>query len=85
MGYIDDITALQEVSFDNIRRIAYNDILKLSDKERKERYDSLNHGVGLLITDIQMKCYLYSFGRMHQAKTLDLQSGSAAPRYAAQK
>ena len=30
MGYIDDITALQEVSFDNIRRIAYNDILKLS-------------------------------------------------------
>lgn len=40
MGYIDDITALQEVSFDNIRRIAYNDILKLSDKERKGKRDT---------------------------------------------
>lgn len=68
MGYIDDITALQEVSFDNIRRIAYNDILKLSDKKKDEIYDSLNHGVDLPSTDIQMKCYLYSFGRMHQAK-----------------
>lgn len=68
MGYIDDINALQEVSFDNIRRIAYNDILDLSDEEKTEIYDSLNHGVNLLNTDIQMKCYLYSFGRMHQAK-----------------
>ena len=68
MGYIDDITALQEVSFDNIRRIAYNDILKLSDKEKNEIYDSLNHGVDLLNTDIQMKYYLHSYGRMHQAK-----------------
>ena len=68
MAYIDEITGLQEISFDNIRRIAYNDIIKLSDKERTEIYDSLNHGVNLLNTDIQMKCYLYSFGRMHQAK-----------------
>ena len=54
MGYIDDITALQEISFDDIRRIAYNDISTLSDKERTEIYDSLNHGVDLLNTDIQM-------------------------------
>lgn len=68
MAYKDDISALQEVSFDNIRRVAYNDIINLSDEERTEIYDSLNHGVNLLNTDIQMKCYLYSFGRMHQAK-----------------
>ncbi len=68
MAYINEIAALPEVSFDNLRRIAYNDIIKLSDKERTVIYDSLNHGVNLLNTDIQMKCYLYSFGRMHQAK-----------------
>lgn len=68
MTYKDEISSIQEVCFDNIRRVAYNDIIKLSDEERAEIYDSLNHGVNLLDTDIQMKCYLYSFGRMHQAK-----------------
>lgn len=68
MAYKEEISALQDVSFENIRRVAYNDIINLPDEERTEIYDSLNHGVNLLDTDIQMKCYLYSFGRMHQAK-----------------
>ncbi len=68
MGYIDDINALQEVSFDNIKRIADNDIRNLSREEEAEVHSSLNHGVDLLNTDIQMKSYLYSYGRMHQAK-----------------
>lgn len=68
MAYIDEIAALREVTFDNIRNVACNDIISLPDEERTEVFNSLNHGVNLLDTDIQMKCYLYSFGRMHQAK-----------------
>ena len=68
MAYKDEITALREVSFNSIRGIAKNYIMSLSDEERNEIYESLNHGVDLLDSDAQMKCYLFSFGRMHQAK-----------------
>lgn len=68
MAYNDEISALREVSFNSIRSIAKNYIMSLSEEERNELYDSLNHGVDLLDSDAQMKCYLYSFGRMHQAK-----------------
>ena len=68
MGYKDEISALREVSFNSIRGLAKNYIMSLSDEEKNELYESLNHGVDLLDTDAQMKCYLFSFGRMHQAK-----------------
>ena len=68
MAYKDEISALREVSFNSIRGIAKNYIMTLSDEERNELYESLNHGVDLLNSDAQMKCYLFSFGRMHQAK-----------------
>ena len=68
MAYKDEISALREVSFNSIRSIAKNYIMSLSDEERNELYESLNHGVDLLDSDAQMKCYLFSFGRMHQAK-----------------
>ena len=68
MAYKDEITALREISFNSIRGIAKNYIMSLSDEERNELYESLNHGVDLLDSDAQMKCYLFSFGRMHQAK-----------------
>lgn len=68
MAYIDEISALREVTFDNIRHVACNDIISLPEEKRTEIFNSLNHGVNLLDTDLQMKCYLYSFGKMHQAK-----------------
>ena len=68
MAYKDEIAALQEVTFDNIRRVACRDIMKFSDGERKEIFDSLKHGVELLNSDIQMKGYLHFYGGMHQAK-----------------
>ena len=68
MTYKDEITALREISFNSIRGIAKNYIMSLSEEERNEIYESLNHGVDLLDSDAKMKCYLFSFGRMHQAK-----------------
>ena len=68
MAYKDEISALREVSFNSIRGIAKNCIMSLSDEERNELYESLNHGVDLLDSDAQLKCYLFSFGRMHKAK-----------------
>ena len=68
MAYKDEILALRDVSFNSIRNIAKNYIMSLPDKEKDELYESLNHGVDLLNSDAQMKCYLFAFGRMHQAK-----------------
>ena len=68
MAYKDEISTLGEVSFNGIRSIAKDYIMSLSDDERNELYESLNHGVDLLDSDAQMKCYLFSFGLMHQAK-----------------
>ena len=68
MKYKEEISSAQIVSFDSIRNIAKGYITSLSDTERNQIYNSLNHGVNLLETDAQLKCYLYSFGKMHQAK-----------------
>lgn len=68
MTYKDEISAIQNISFNNIRRIAQDYIMSLSEEERNDLYESLNHGVNLLETDAQLKCYLFSFGKMHQAK-----------------
>lgn len=68
MSYIDEISAIRDISFKSIRRVAKDYIMSLPEKDRTDLYESLNHGVNLLDTDAQMKCYLFSFGRMHQAK-----------------
>ena len=68
MTYQDEISAIQNISFDSIRNIAKTYIMSLPDRDRIDLYNSLNHGVDLLETDAQMKCYLFSFGKMHQAK-----------------
>ena len=68
MTYKDQIAAIDEISFDSIRRVAENDVSTLSKDERDDIYESLNRGINLLETDIQMKYYLHAFGRMHQAK-----------------
>lgn len=68
MAYKDEIMAMQNISFNSIRRIAQNYIMTLSEQEKNDLYGSLKRGVELLDSDAQMKCYLYSFGKMHQAK-----------------
>lgn len=68
MTYQDEISAIQNISFDSIRNIAKTYIMSLPDRDRIDLFNSLNHGVNLLETDAQMKCYLFSFGKMHQAK-----------------
>lgn len=68
MAYKDEISAIRNVSFSNIRRIAQDYILSLSEQEGNNLYESLKRGVELLDSDAQMKCYLYSYGKMHQAK-----------------
>lgn len=68
MAYKDEISAIQNISFDSIRDISKDYIMSLPASERNKLYESLNHGVNLLETDAQMKCYLFSFGKMHQAK-----------------
>ena len=68
MAYKDEISAIRNISFNSIRRIAQDYMMSLSEQERNDLYDSLKRGVELLDSDAQMKCYLYSFGKMHQAK-----------------
>ncbi len=68
MAYKDEISAIQNISFDSIRDISKDYIMSLPASERNKLYESLNHGVNLLETDAQMKCYLFSFGKMHQSK-----------------
>lgn len=68
MSYKDEISKIQDISFDKVRLVAKNYVMSLSENDRNELYSSLNHGVNLLNSDAQMRCYLYSFGRMHQAK-----------------
>lgn len=68
MTYKEELVNIGEISFDNIRRVACNYVMTLSDRERDSLFDSLNHGVDLLDSDAQMKLYIYSFGKMHQAK-----------------
>lgn len=68
MAYKDDISAIQNISFNSIRKVAQDYIMTISEQDRNDLYNSLNHGVNQLDTDAQMKCYLFSFGKMHQAK-----------------
>ena len=68
MAYKEELAALGEISFEKIRRVAYNYVISLPEEDRNALFDSLNHGVNLLDSDAQMKLYMYSFGKMHQAK-----------------
>lgn len=66
--YIAQVKALENPSFQGIRRIAWNAISSLSEEERNSLFDSLGRGVNLLDTHEQMCQYLYSYGNMHEAK-----------------
>ena len=58
---------MESVSFDEVRKLSdsFQELLKAS---LAKLHETLNRGVGLLDSEPQMVTYLYSFGKMHQAK-----------------
>lgn len=59
-----------DLSFNHIRETAIQRIQQLEQQEKDNVYASLNHGINLLETDLQLDMYLLSYGKMHQAKIL---------------
>jgi superfamily II DNA helicase RecQ len=66
--YISQIQALQNPSFQKIRSIANSSLSSISDDDRNKLFQSLGRGVDLLDTHEQLCQYLYSYGKMHEAK-----------------
>ena len=71
MTYANKITSLVHPSFDEIRSIAIKEIIHLPKEQRDQLHKGLERGTALLETHEHMCQYLFSFGRMHQAKLLD--------------
>lgn len=71
MPYIDDILQLENPSFNEIRRLAVNELKKLPQSVQDEVYYQLKRGTAIIDTHEQLCAYLNSFGPMHQAKLLD--------------
>ena len=71
MSYESKVISLIDPSFDTIRVIAVNEISHLAQTERNRLWDELNRGTALLQTNEHMCQYMFSFGKMHQAKLLD--------------
>lgn len=71
MTYQDKIKSLEKVSFDEIRKIANEELRGLDSDQADQLYSELERGVALLETHQQLCYYLRSFGPMHQAKLLD--------------
>ena len=69
--YLQDVKALSNPSFQQIRSIAHNYIASLPKDEQDHLYYSLNHGVALLDSHDQLCQYLYAYGNMHEAKILN--------------
>ena len=70
-SYIDQISNLNNPTFQGLRRIANRQLSHLSGVERDKLFDSLIRGTAILDSHEQMCQYLYSLGNMHQAKLLD--------------
>ena len=66
--YAFKLKYLENPTFDRIRAFANTFINELPTKLTTELYDSLNRGTDLLDSEPSMLVYLYSFGKMHQAK-----------------
>ena len=66
--YAYKLKYLENPTFDRIRASANTFINELPSELRDELYDSLNRGTDLLDSEPSMLVYLFSFGKMHQAK-----------------
>jgi superfamily II DNA helicase RecQ len=72
VSYIKHIQSLLNPSFDAIRSIAMKEIAHLPKAEKDKLWKELDRGTALLNTHFHMCQYLHSFGKMHQAKLLDV-------------
>lgn len=68
MAYKKHISELENVSFDEIRKISVDHIKSLPTDVKEKTWKELNRGVALLDTHDQLCQYISSFGLMHQAK-----------------
>ena len=71
MAYIDEINALTNPSFQEIRNVAKSQLSSFSKSESDKLWNELKRGTALLNTPEHLYQYLYSYGNMHQAKLLD--------------
>jgi superfamily II DNA helicase RecQ len=70
MNYDVQISGIAKPSFDKIRDVAFKQISHLSKGERNQLFNQLKRGVAILENNELLCQYLYSFGKMHQAKLL---------------
>ncbi|GHT41916.1 hypothetical protein AGMMS49965_12490 [Bacteroidia bacterium] len=66
--YVQQINNLINPTFQQIRQIADKSLAHLTQSERDTLWGRLNHGVDLLDSHELMCQYLWSFGKMHEAK-----------------
>lgn len=69
--YIKEIQALDNPTFQGIRRVASNSISHLPKSEKDNLWEKLKHGVELLDSHQLLCQYLFSYGNMHEAKIKD--------------
>lgn len=67
-NYAYKLKYMDTASFDEVRKLSANFCQELPQSLADELYETLNRGVDLLDSEPQMAAYMYSFGRMHQAK-----------------
>ena len=70
-SYNEHISSLNNPSFNAIRKLAVGELSHLSRAQKDNLYYQLKRGTALLNSHEQMCMYLYSFGKMHQAKLQD--------------
>ena len=66
--YDDIIWSIRNISFNKIRAIANDFVSDLTEDEKDELWKKIKRGVALLRTDVELKYYLYAYGKMHQQK-----------------
>ena len=64
------IEHMQNPSFQKVWDIAYDFVHKLPSELCDELHESLNRGVDVLDSEPMLQMYIYSFGKMHNAKLL---------------
>jgi len=77
--YIDEIESLSNPSFQQIRKIADKSLSQLTSDARTALWRDLNQGIDLLTAHEQMCQYIFSYGKMHEAKILTALSSISNP------
>ena len=64
-----EVQSLDGPSFDGIRSIAYNQLLAhFSRQEIESMYNELKRGTLVIGREELLWCYLFAYGKLHQAK-----------------